>query len=77
MYLLLFRMRSFKVSFRKIVYIALLSAFTVSLWNLASTASAAPPAGVPEIDPSSAACALAVLSGCGLMVAERLGLRRK
>ena len=36
-----------------------------------------PPMGVPEIDPTSAASALAVLAGGGLMLAERFGFRRR
>ncbi|MEQ9408328.1 MAG: hypothetical protein RIK87_11405 [Fuerstiella sp.] len=35
------------------------------------------PPAVPEIDPSSAASALTVLAGGGLILAERLGFRRK
>lgn len=47
--------------------------------NVAGVALAAPTGffDVPEIDPSSAASAFAVLAGSGLMLAERFGFRRK
>ena len=51
------------------------------IMNMAGVALAAPPTGfetdVPEIDPTSAASALAVLAGSGLMLAERFGYRRR
>lgn len=47
------------------------------IMNMAQVAMAKVPTPVPEIDPSSAASALAVLAGGGLMLAERMGFRRK
>ena len=55
------------------------------IMNSAGVSLAAPPApesqnidgDVPEIDPTSAASALAVLAGGGLMLAERFGFRRR
>ena len=56
----------------------LVGAFVASVWSCASVAMAAPPApGVPEIDPASASSAMAVLAAGGLMLADRLGIRRK
>ena len=46
--------------------------------NISGVALAGGPVmGVPEIDPASAASALAVLAGGGLMLAERFGFRRR
>jgi hypothetical protein len=57
------------------------TAFVVGgILNIAQIAGATPPPpgiDVPEIDPSSAASALAVLAGGGLMLAERFGFRRR
>lgn len=56
-------------------------AFVVGgIFNSAISVVMAAPSGhfsVPEIDPSSAASALAVLAGGGLMLAERFGFRRR
>ena len=64
---------------RDLLRSGLVVAMAAAVLNLATVGFAAPPAppGVPEIDPSSAASALAVLAGSGLILAERLGLRRK
>ena len=62
---------------RDLLRSGLVVAMAAAVVNLATVGFAAPPPGVPEIDPSSAASALAVLAGSGLILAERLGLRRK
>ena len=63
--------------FRNSVHSVLLAALVVALINCASDVLAAPPAVAPEISPTAASSALAVLAGSGLMLAERLGFRRK
>lgn len=65
--------------FRNSVHGVLLAALVVALVNCASNAFAGPGSGfsAPEISPSAASSALAVLAGSGLMLAERLGFRRK
>jgi hypothetical protein len=62
---------------RGFVYYLALGGLLATIANCAAVAMAAPPPSVPEIDPSSAASAMAVLAGSGLMLAERFGFRRK
>ncbi len=60
---------------RGFLHYGLLLGLAAAVVNCATVVMAAPPA--PEIDPSSAASALAVLAGSGLMLAERFGFRKK
>ncbi|MDX1928947.1 MAG: hypothetical protein SFV81_20620 [Pirellulaceae bacterium] len=57
----------------------LFAGLVVALINCGASAFATPPGGfgVPEISPTAASSAIAILAGSGLMLAERLGFRRK
>ena len=55
----------------------LLATLVVALVNCGSDLFASPPASTPEISPAAASRALAVLTGSGLMLVERLRFRRK
>ena len=66
------------IQIRRIVRVAVVAVFGLAIMNCAAAAMAAPPTiGVPEVDPSSAVGAMSVLAAGGLILAERLGFRRK
>lgn len=64
---------------RDLLRSTLMLALVAAVINLPTIALGAPSVqfSAPEIDPSSAASALAVLAGSGLILAERFGIRRK
>ncbi len=65
-------------SFRNLVRYSVVGVCVLTIVNCASVAIAhGPPLGVPEIDPSSASSALALLGSGALILAERFGFRRK